>query len=164
MFSVRRQSWSWSANPRLAKTEVLYSGLKESADPMQDKRKRQRGDLVLAVLIATSFMTCCHATKNKQTAPQAIFSAEKIYQEWGCGTCHGENGAGSSQGPPLIGLVEHWQREALVRYLNNPAAMRATDQRLLLLTKSYYPISMPALEGLDSTQIGLLVDHLLQRR
>jgi len=109
-------------------------------------------------------MACCHASKKQETAPQVIFSAEKIYQEWGCGTCHGENGAGSSQGPSLIGLVGHWQREALVRYLNNPAAIRATDQRLLQLAKRYYPISMPALEGLDSTQIGLLVDHLLQRR
>lgn len=90
--------------------------------------------------------------------------AEQIYQEWGCGTCHGENAAGSSQGPSLLGLSAHWRREPLLRYLKDPVSVRATDERLERLSKLYYPISMPAFDGLDEAQIEILADHLLKRQ
>jgi cytochrome c553 len=92
-----------------------------------------------------------------------VNKAEQIYEEWGCGTCHGKNAAGSSQGPSLLGLSAHWRREALLRYLKDPVSARATDERLAQLAKRYYPVSMPAFDGLDEAQIEILADHLLKR-
>jgi len=89
-------------------------------------------------------------------------TAQQIYHEWGCGTCHGENGAGSPQGPALVELSAHWRRESLLRYLKDPISVRATDERLAQLAKRYYPISMPAFDGLDEGQIEILLDFLLK--
>ncbi|MDZ7303724.1 MAG: cytochrome c [candidate division KSB1 bacterium] len=118
------------------------------------------------VLTAASVavMACSGGQLKTKAASDAKFSAEKIYQEWGCGTCHGENGAGSSQGPSLLGLAAYWRRNTLIRYLKDPASARASEARLQQLSRRYYPISMPAFDGLDSTQIGMLADHLLQQQ
>lgn len=90
--------------------------------------------------------------------------AEHIYREWGCGTCHGEHATGGPQGPSLLGLAAHWRRETLLRYLKDPVSIRATDERLEQLSKRYYPISMPAFDGLEEAQIEILADHLLQQQ
>ncbi|MDZ7381122.1 MAG: cytochrome c [candidate division KSB1 bacterium] len=115
--------------------------------------------------LSTALMACSSGplkTQNTTTTIAAV-SAEKIYQEWGCGTCHGEDGSGSAQGPSLRGLAAHWRRDTLIRYLRDPAAARVGEVRLQQLARRYYPISMPAFDGLDSTQIGILADHLLQQ-
>lgn len=112
--------------------------------------------------------------QQKQPAP-ASFNASKgedrvetskagqIYREWGCGTCHGEDATGSPKGPSLLGLSTHWRREMLIRYLKDPVSARAADERLEQLSKRYSPISMPAFDGLDETQIEILADYLLER-
>lgn len=131
---------------------------------LQHIRKLFRAFIAFFTIIAAAALTCCSGQLKTETASEATFSAEKIYQEWGCGTCHGENAAGSSQGPPLLGLAAHWRRDTLIRYLKDPASARASEARLQQLSRRYYPISMPAFDGLDSTQIGMLADHLLQRQ
>ncbi len=131
---------------------------------------------ILIVLVSVfAAMAAAIVYQQKQRAPVSSGAserrarveankAEQIYQEWGCGTCHGENAAGSSQGPSLLGLSAHWRREALLRYLKDPVSVRATDERLERLSKRYYPISMPAFDGLDEAQIEILADYLLQRQ
>lgn len=131
---------------------------------LQDERKLVGTFTPFLAAVMTAVMGCNGGQLKTEVAPQAKYSAEKVYQEWGCGTCHGENGAGSSQGPSLVGLAAHWPRDLLIRYLKDPAAVRAIDARLEQLARHYDPISMPAFDGLDSTAIGMLADYLLHRQ
>ena len=88
-------------------------------------------------------------------------SGKKIYEAWGCGTCHGNNGAGGPRGPLLKGLSEYWQPQTLTEYLKNPTSYRSRDERLGKLAKRYFPLSMPAFEDLDLASNTALANYLL---
>lgn len=122
----------------------------------------------LAGVMALAVMMACAQNQpparpfnSRADAGAQSLTAKGIYEEWGCGTCHGANGAGSPQGPALKNLAAHWQREALLGYLKAPAAARAGDERLKKLSQRYYPITMPAFDSLDRTALETLVDSLL---
>lgn len=66
---------------------------------------------------------------------------ERLYREFGCGTCHGEKGEGRGRGPSLRSLSAHWQTETLAAYL---------------------PLAMPTFEDLRPEQSRALADYLLQ--
>jgi cytochrome c553 len=123
--------------------------------------------LKLAGVMVLAAMSACarnqHAPVFNAHADAGVQSvtAQGIYEEWGCGTCHGAGGAGSPQGPALKNLAAHWRRETLLRYLKDPAAARAGDERLKELAQRYHPIAMPAFDGLDRVALETLVDSLL---
>lgn len=87
---------------------------------------------------------------------------ERLYREFGCGTCHGEKGEGRGRGPSLRSLSAHWQTETLATYLRNPTAARTHDKRLRKLAQSYLPLAMPTFEDLRPEQSRALADYLLQ--
>ncbi|KAA0225487.1 cytochrome c [candidate division KSB1 bacterium] len=124
--------------------------------------------LWMSVVVAGALLACAHDHNPRFTAMQTSDVAQThasaggvIYQEWGCGTCHGAKGEGTSQGPAFTNLAAHWRRETLNRYLRAPHAFQAQDERLQQLAKKYAPISMPAFDGLDSLAVANLVDYLL---
>jgi len=128
--------------------------------------------VALVSMLAAAAAAFVYQQKQREPASSGISEtkvrveankAEQIYQEWGCGTCHGERAAGGPQGPSLLGLSAHWRRETLLRYLKDPVSVRTADERLQQLSKRYYPISMPAFDGLDEAQIETLADYLLKR-
>lgn len=123
---------------------------------------------LLGVTLLAAMSACArnqHApvfNKHADVGVQSV-TAQGIYEEWGCGTCHGAGGAGSPQGPPLKNLAAHWRRETLLRYIKDPAAARAGDERLKELAQRYHPVAMPAFDGLNRVALETLVDSLLTR-
>lgn len=123
--------------------------------------RKLAGVLVLASLLACAGNESArHASANNGAAVQAV-EAKRIYEAWGCGTCHGAYGAGGPLGPALTNLAARWSRERLIHYLKDPAGFRATERRLQELSKRYAPVSMPAFTDLDSAATGALADYLL---
>lgn len=78
--------------------------------------------------------------------PADIAGGDSLYRSWGCATCHGESGRGTAKGPALGGLSHNWEIQTLAAYLQNPLAARERDERLQILSKRYFPLSMPAVE------------------
>ena len=85
----------------------------------------------------------------------------RLYREWGCGTCHGENAEGSGRGPALRALSEHWRRDTLLAYLRDPTIVRAREERLQAMARRFAPLSMPSFEGLNDAQLRALADYVL---
>ncbi len=108
------------------------------------------GGVMLLGVLGVRFMSQQHA------------EGERVYREFGCGTCHGESGEGSGRGPSLRKLSEHWNAPALAAYLRDPAAARGSDERLRRLAQNYLPLAMPAFEDLSERQSRALADYLLQ--
>lgn len=123
------------------------------------RREILYGTLLLGIVVAG-----CLEKRLRSAKPAFAVAknAQAIYREWGCGTCHGADCAGSATGPALRGLAAHWQSEALQRYLQNPAPLRSRDERLQKLSQRFVPVVMPAFDGVDSTQIAILADYLLK--
>lgn len=70
----------------------------------------------------------------------------QAYVDLKCASCHGDNREGKRSGPPLTGLAEHWDAEALVEYLADPDGVVETNPRLAYKAEKY-AISMPAVSG-----------------
>ncbi len=61
----------------------------------------------------------------------------EIFVGAGCPQCHGLNGEGRPQGPPLRNLSQHWTRSRLAAYVANPQTFSTQDPRLKALEKKY---------------------------
>lgn len=62
---------------------------------------------------------------------------EASYRERTCYRCHGADRSGTEIGPPLRSLREHWDADALVRYIADPAPFRDADPRIRELVDRY---------------------------
>ncbi|RMF59725.1 MAG: cytochrome c [Calditrichaeota bacterium] len=105
-----------------------------------------------------------HLQEKSTPLAAAERGGRQVYEQWGCGSCHGEDGNGSPRGPALRRLPERWDRQTLNAYLKNPRAFRQQDPRLGQLARRYFPISMPSPEGITERQRALLVDYLLKMK
>jgi hypothetical protein len=64
-------------------------------------------------------------------------------------------------GPPLRGLSEHWEREALQEFIRDPAVHAARDQRLGELSRRF-PNPMVGNRVLGKQERLKLADWLLE--
>ncbi len=114
------------------------------------------------LLIAFWYLPGLNSDNGSSATRVVEEQGQRLYQEWGCGTCHGDDGNGSPKGPNLRGISFYWKRALLIKYLKNPGEFREYDPRLRDLSRRYFPISMPSPEGLTERQRVLLADYLLQ--
>ena len=66
-----------------------------------------------------------------------------VYIGMGCPQCHGFQAEGLVQGPALRNLSDHWTKEELDSYVQNPAGYLSRSPRLQEIAKRY-TANMPA--------------------
>lgn len=117
---------------------------------------------VLAVFILGSADVAC--SKAKQPAAQesaTVGEGRRIFRADACPTCHGQDRAGTINGPSLEGLRGRWTEDDLIRFLRDPSAARRTDARLRQLAERY-KTSMPSPARIDEARMRALAAYLLQ--
>ena len=96
---------------------------------MENSRKLSAAVLVLAA--------CQPETPPVGADP----AAADLWVKTACSACHGADGKGfAGLGPSIAGKQEHWSRESLVEYLDDPAAYAKRTERL-----GYFGKEMPAI-------------------
>lgn len=114
-----------------------------------------------ALLVTVWYRAAVDSDKNSASAAIAVEQGRQMYRNWGCVTCHGDDGHGSPKGPGLRGISSNWNKALLIEYLENPGEFRKRDPRLGELSRKYFPISMPLPEGLTERERALIADYLL---
>jgi len=97
-----------------------------------------------------------------QAQPKPGASGHEIFSVSDCASCHGEHLAGTSMGPSLTSLREHWTDENLADYLSHPAAWIARDSRLKKLDDDFW-FSMPDFDNLSDLERMRLANWLLKQ-
>ncbi|MEM7310089.1 MAG: cytochrome c [Planctomycetota bacterium] len=87
-------------------------------------------------------------------------SGAEIYALQLCANCHGEQGEGKTQGPPLRGLSAHWSRDDLADFLAETDAWEERDERLARLAREYSG-DMKPYDNLSPAERLRLADYLL---
>jgi mono/diheme cytochrome c family protein len=108
------------------------------------------------LLLALSLLACGGGA-DPDAAPA---TGASLYQVNACYACHGRGGEGSSMGPSLLDLEQHWTRDQLVEYLLEPQAFVQRDERLRA-QRSRYPQRMASFKHLTEEERGLVADHVL---
>lgn len=88
-------------------------------------------------------------------------AGQKVFEAQNCWLCHGENGAGSTGAPALVGLSANWDREKLAQYFKDPQGFSGKDPRLNA-NQDTYPVQMPPFV-LSPPDEQALIDFLLSR-
>ena len=121
-------------------------------------------NVALGWLAAVIILIGCGAGQER---PDSSLSADAqqgwhAYRTLGCGSCHGDQLEGKRSGPPLTGIIDHWQQETLVTYLKDPAAMVKTTPRLAYKAEQY-PIAMPGFAAkTDEATLAQIAAYLLE--
>jgi len=92
-------------------------------------------------------------TNNEITGAQ-------LFVNFGCIKCHGENLAGTSNGPQLANLNEHWNRTSLIAYLRNPSSYMEED-RFKEYRQMFPKQIMPGFGNKNIKDLGKLAGFLL---
>ena len=92
-------------------------------------------------------------TNNEITSAQ-------LFVNFGCIKCHGENLAGTADGPQLANLTEHWNRQTLIAYLRNPSSFME-EERFKEYRQMYPKQIMPDFDNKNIKDLGKLADYLL---
>ncbi|MCZ6596852.1 MAG: c-type cytochrome [Planctomycetota bacterium] len=77
------------------------------------------------------------AACSLRTPPPPGADGALIYELQNCANCHDEGLGGTSRGPGLVGLAQHWNAADLAGYLADPAAYLEDDERLQELEASH---------------------------
>ena len=88
-------------------------------------------------------------------------STHEVYVRLDCGKCHGYDREGARTAPPLKGLASRWDREGLVEYLRDPAAVTREKPRIALRNEEF-PLKMPAFANVAEGDLIDLADYLLK--
>ena len=96
---------------------------------------------------------------NTELSSENLTGAE-LFVSFGCINCHSRNLDGTSMGPPLANLTEHWGRETLIAYLRNPSSFMG-GERFKEYRKKYSSQIMPAFGEKDVKDLGKIADYLL---
>lgn len=91
---------------------------------------------------------------------QAPRTAQQLWKDEGCVTCHGANGGGTVLAPSLQGKAQHWTKESLVAYLRDPVGYAKQDERLKQQMKGYSQ-AMPTYKMLAPAELDALAAHVL---
>jgi len=90
----------------------------------------------------------------------AVERGRLVWDAEECSACHGENGEGTTIGPSLSDVAEHWQDESLADFLKDPQGQLEDNPRLKELT-STYDVDMPGVRQADDDEVEDLVVFLL---
>lgn len=107
--------------------------------------------LVLGILGMVLVLGCAEKPPN----------GREVFLTVGCARCHGDDGEGASQGPPLEGVREKFTKEELDQFLDNPIAYAENDVRLKKWREEYFT-PMPKLQMTDA-QRNALVKYLFEK-
>src|SRR5262245_34650727 len=69
--------------------------------------------------------------------PARVYSGPELFVRQNCTTCHGPTGQGTPMAPSLSGAARNWTRADLIRYLKDPPAYIATNERLRVQASHY---------------------------
>lgn len=108
------------------------------------------------------FLSATLAACSTRTPPPPGATGDLIYELQNCANCHGVDGEGTSRGPALANLPEHWTAERLAGFLEAPDGFLERDERLRALEKAY-PGKMSRYDNLDLEQRTTLASWLLGR-
>ena len=86
----------------------------------------------------------------------------ELFVNFGCIKCHGENLAGTTDGPMLSNLTEHWNRQTLITYLRNPASFME-EERFKEYRQMFPKQMMPSFGNKNIKDLGKLADFLLSQ-
>ena len=101
--------------------------------------------------------------QNLNEQDSAELTGEKLFQSFGCITCHGNELAGTKSGPPLIAIKQNWSsRDNLINYLRNPNSYMDSD-RFKDYKEKYPGTIMPPYNNKDVKDLGKIADYLLAR-
>lgn len=87
-------------------------------------------------------------------------SGAQLFVNFGCIKCHGENLAGTANGPQLANLTEHWNRQELIAYLRNPSSFME-EERFKDYRQKYPKQIMPGFGNKNIKDLGKLASFLL---
>jgi len=89
-------------------------------------------------------------------------SGLSIYKSAGCSSCHGEQFAGTENGPALFKLSENWSKTELVNFLRNPNDF-SKDERITKYKEKFGNAFMPSYNTIDAKKLGKLAEYLLSK-
>jgi len=104
--------------------------------------------------VAVLILAACGTSGPEAGTPEAL------YVDLGCAKCHGDNREGQRSGPPLVKIIDHWDKDSLLEYLKSPKTFVQSNPRLLYLNEQY-PIAMPAYGTTDEQDLRKLADFIL---
>lgn len=94
-----------------------------------------------------------------ESQSEQMSGAEILISNNKCMDCHGKNLEGTVSGPSLQNLSKNWNKEDLVKFLQDPRSF-SDDPRMNVL-KGKYRFSMPPVSKLNDEELNILIDHLL---
>jgi len=135
---------------------------------MNDRRFLTTGWVAAALALA---LAGCGHQGNEHAAerPDAptddeVAQARSVYENMGCGACHGDSGEGiAGTAPALEKLAPYWTVEKLEAYLRDPQAFRAEHPDFDARHETRYDAEMPAFDFLSDEDLRALADWLLKR-
>jgi cytochrome c553 len=99
----------------------------------------------------------CGGASRPEAGPAP--ATNEIFVKLECGTCHGANGEGTEQAPPLVGLAERWDEASLVAFLKDPQP----DNSHIAYREEPYPIQMRSFGQVEEEELVELARFLLTR-
>ena len=94
--------------------------------------RSRRLPAALGVLAATALASAGCAFRRD---PPPDADGATIYAFQLCANCHADDARGTSRGPDLAGLAEHWDVEGLAAFLADPEEAVEGDERLARLAR-----------------------------
>ena len=115
----------------------------------------------LALLLGSG-LTALAACGGAPAKDVASMTPAELYLA-NCARCHGRAGEGSFLAPTLDGIAANWDVDRLQRYLRDPDAIIAEDERLIAQGRKYAQ-RMPAFPHIAPAQREALAAWLLGGR
>src|SRR4030042_1860250 len=121
-------------------------------------RAENRAPLIV-LFLALAGLSCSPTSEAPTRESETVREGRRIFVSDACPTCHGQDRAGTNNGPPLQGLHPRWTEEKLIRFLREPSAFRQSDPRLRQLADRYKTV-MPGPLRSDEARLRTLAGYL----
>ncbi len=89
-------------------------------------------------------------------------SGMELMSVFGCADCHGTDLKGTTKGPELKNIADHFSRQELINYLRNPSSFM-NSERFKKYREQYPQMLMPSFNNKDVKDLGKIADYLLSR-
>ena len=117
----------------------------------------RRSPAAPSLLLSLALAACAPADGDPADRPDGA----ALYRQQSCHVCHGLDGKGSPTAPALRDLGKLWTADELVRYLTDPKAYAAGDERLAKQA-GRYPQMMPPYGNIEEWKRRALAEHVLE--
>ncbi len=118
-----------------------------------------RTGITLAMIAAVCVLVAACGSKSDKPSGN-VEMGRKYFSQQGCTLCHGEDAGGKNMAPALRNLSQHYTRETLIKYLEDPMEYTKTDQRLQEQAPKYAG-AMPGYANLGPEKLSALADFLM---